>query len=277
MNFSSVHLLTSCTLATMGFLTSAGTLAQVSKLDDASSQLAKQLKPLKPRLIAVVDFCSPEGEAVPLGHYFASTISDFLQQHEKKSHVAEHAAFDADLANLRISCSNLVPGPSLQAAAPHLGTDFLVIGTIQKRNNSYVLQFSPVRVADGNALKPTFIEVEASEFLDSFARPLPPGVLHLNRKVRNNELDMPLCQHCPDPSYTGPGRHYEVQGTAILEVLISTNGNAQQIRPVRLLGYGLDEQAFDAIKKWRFKPATLRKDGTPVAVIIPVEITFRLF
>jgi TonB family protein len=58
--------------------------------------------------------------------------------------------------------------------------------------------------------------------------------------------------------------------------LISANGDLQQIRPLRLLGYGLDEQAFNAIKKWKFKPAT-REDGTPVATIVPVEVTFRLY
>jgi outer membrane biosynthesis protein TonB len=38
----------------------------------------------------------------------------------------------------------------------------------------------------------------------------------------------------------------------------------------------LDEQAFYAIKKWKFRPAK-NKDGTSVAVIVPVEVTFRLY
>jgi hypothetical protein len=63
----------------------------------------------------------------------------------------------------------------------------------------------------------------------------------------------------------------------VLEVLISPAGVAQQIRPVRLLGYGLDEQAYDVIKQWKFKPATLWENGTPVPAIVPVEVTFRLY
>jgi TonB family protein len=43
-----------------------------------------------------------------------------------------------------------------------------------------------------------------------------------------------------------------------------------------LLGYGLDEEAYNTIKKWKFKPAT-EKDGTPVAAVVPVEVTFRLY
>jgi outer membrane biosynthesis protein TonB len=61
-----------------------------------------------------------------------------------------------------------------------------------------------------------------------------------------------------------------------MSVLISPSGEPQQIRPERLAGYGLDEQAFNAIKKWKFAPATSRTDGKPVAIIVPVEVTFRL-
>jgi len=58
--------------------------------------------------------------------------------------------------------------------------------------------------------------------------------------------------------------------------LVSPEGRAQQVRATKLIGYDLDEQAFYAIKKWKFRPAK-NKDGTPVAVIVPVEVTFRLF
>ena len=35
---------------------------------------------------------------------------------------------------------------------------------------------------------------------------------------------------------------------------------------------GLDENAIEAVKQWRFEPAM--KDGKPVAVEINVEVTF---
>jgi len=37
-----------------------------------------------------------------------------------------------------------------------------------------------------------------------------------------------------------------------------------------------DEEAYNAIKKWKFKPA-MRADGTPIATVVPVEVTFRLY
>jgi TonB family protein len=277
MNSSSVSLRGFCVLAFAGLLISPAASAQLSKLDDASGRLAKEFQPLKPHLVAVVDFHSPEGNAAPLGHFFASLVSDFLKKREKQLNIAEHSAFDADIVHLGISSAGLVPGASLQAAAPHLGTDFLVIGTVEKQNSSYVLQLTPVRVADGSTFKSTTIELEASEFLDSFASPFPAGILKFSDIFKSAEIIAPSCRYCPDPLYTQPARRNQVQGTAGFDILISKDGDAQQIRPVRLLGYGLDEQAFNTIKKWKFKPATMKKDGAPVAVITPVDVTFRLF
>jgi TonB family protein len=42
----------------------------------------------------------------------------------------------------------------------------------------------------------------------------------------------------------------------------------------RMLGEGLDANAMEAIRSWRFKPAT--KDGKPVAVYSMIEVNFRL-
>jgi outer membrane biosynthesis protein TonB len=37
---------------------------------------------------------------------------------------------------------------------------------------------------------------------------------------------------------------------------------------------GLNEQAIQAVRQWRFAPATLK--GTPVDVIVEVSVEFRL-
>jgi len=42
----------------------------------------------------------------------------------------------------------------------------------------------------------------------------------------------------------------------------------------RGLGEGLDTQALAAVAGWRFEPA--KKNGQPVAVLINVQVTFRL-
>jgi len=79
----------------------------------------------------------------------------------------------------------------------------------------------------------------------------------------------------PDPSYTDLPGQKKCREVCVLEVLISANGDPQQIRPLRLLGYGLDHRPSNAIKKWKFKPPT-REDGTPVPIIVPVEVNISI-
>jgi len=53
------------------------------------------------------------------------------------------------------------------------------------------------------------------------------------------------------------------------------DGMAKDIKVVKSLGYGLDEKAVEAVRKWRFEPA--EKDGRPVAVQVNIEVSFRLY
>ena len=85
----------------------------------------------------------------------------------------------------------------------------------------------------------------------------------------------PLVIQAPDPVYAEEARLKKVQGTSVLWLIVGTDGHAHDIHVARTLGYGLDEEAINAVRKWRFKPSTL--NGTPVPVQINVEIKFRLF
>jgi protein TonB len=91
-----------------------------------------------------------------------------------------------------------------------------------------------------------------------------------------NIVSLPRCAYCPDPQYTDEAREAKVQGTVMLQVLVSADGRALQIRLVRGIGLGLDERAVQAIRGWKFVPA---HDGTRRAVPawVTVEAIYRLF
>jgi protein TonB len=48
-----------------------------------------------------------------------------------------------------------------------------------------------------------------------------------------------------------------------------------RVRLDRALGDGLDENAMEGVKNWRFIPAT--RNGQPVAVAMNVEVAFNLY
>lgn len=58
-------------------------------------------------------------------------------------------------------------------------------------------------------------------------------------------------------------------------MIVGADGKPRDIRVQPGLGMGLDQKAMEAVKQWRFDPAT--KDGRTVAVQISVEVSFKLY
>jgi TonB family protein len=86
----------------------------------------------------------------------------------------------------------------------------------------------------------------------------------------------PLLVKQIQPGYTEEARAAGVQGTVVLQVEVDPSGRVAMtpIRVIRSLGLGLDEKAIEAVKQWKFKPAT--KNGTPVTAKATIEVSFRL-
>jgi TonB family protein len=84
----------------------------------------------------------------------------------------------------------------------------------------------------------------------------------------------PQALSSPDPKYTKAARKAKIQGHVILWLVVSPSGVPENIRVQRSLEPGLDQNAVDAVRKWRFKPAAY--EGKPVAVQINVDVRFSL-
>lgn len=94
-------------------------------------------------------------------------------------------------------------------------------------------------------------------------------------RAGRNGVGFPVCVYCPDAKYSEAARKAKFQGVVLLQVVISPDGRATRIQVVSGPGLGLDEEAVEAVKTWRFKPA-LGPNRIPVAAQIAVEVQFRL-
>lgn len=74
------------------------------------------------------------------------------------------------------------------------------------------------------------------------------------------------------PAFTEAARNAGVQGKVILELTVNEAGEVTDARVVKGLGYGLDEAALAAAKKYRFAPAT--QAGRPVAFKFVLAMRF---
>ena len=85
----------------------------------------------------------------------------------------------------------------------------------------------------------------------------------------------PRPTHTPEPEYSLQARNAKYQGTVVLNIVIDKAGKISRIRLERALGMGLDENAMEGVKRWRFNPAT--RNGQPVAVEMKIEVSFNLY
>jgi len=91
-----------------------------------------------------------------------------------------------------------------------------------------------------------------------------------------NGVGTPTCFYQPAPEYSEEARKTKYQGAVVVEGVINLDGRVTDIKVVKGVGMGLDENAVAAVKTWRCKPAA-GPSGKPVRTLVPIEVTFRLY
>lgn len=77
-----------------------------------------------------------------------------------------------------------------------------------------------------------------------------------------------------EPGYSDEAAHAGIKGTVTVALTVGEDGIPRDLHVVRSLGFGLDEKAIEAVKQWRFQPA--RVNGQPTPVPATIEVNFRL-
>ena len=104
------------------------------------------------------------------------------------------------------------------------------------------------------------------------ANPEPADIVY---KSGTKGVTNPRPIYQPSPDFSEKARKKKFEGVVILSLIITPEGTVRDPVIAKSLGYGLDEKALEAVRKWKFDPAT--KDGKPVAVRVAVEVNFRLY
>jgi periplasmic protein TonB len=89
-------------------------------------------------------------------------------------------------------------------------------------------------------------------------------------------IGYPVCITCPRPDYSEDARKAKVQGSVLLNVVVLADGKVGSIELVKSLGMGLDQQAINSVRAWKFRPGT-DAAGRAVATRVPIEVQFQLF
>jgi TonB family protein len=86
-------------------------------------------------------------------------------------------------------------------------------------------------------------------------------------------ITAPVAISRQEPAYADIPRFLKIQGTVTFQAVVDEHGAPQDMSLVHSLGYGLDENALEAVRNWRFRPGT--SGGQAVPVIVSLDVNFR--
>jgi outer membrane biosynthesis protein TonB len=101
-------------------------------------------------------------------------------------------------------------------------------------------------------------------------RPTDPGIYRQSTVDQKAKLLTAL-----EPPSNEFAQASGVAGMALYYAVIGADGKPQDVLVARPIGFGLDENAADTIRKASFQPAI--KDGKPVPVLVDLVVQFRIF
>jgi TonB family protein len=88
-------------------------------------------------------------------------------------------------------------------------------------------------------------------------------------------VSSPIVVRQVPPQFSDEARQKKFMGVVLVNLIVDSRGNPQNVHVLRGVGMGLDEKAVEAIRQYRFKPAM--ENGKPVAVQLNVEVNFQIF
>jgi len=271
------------------------TLDQQTQIQDLAARLLKHADAAgckKTCSILVANFTGETGQTSPLAVQLADEVSQELAAQAKGLQIVGRHYLQQYLERERIPSKLLEDDNAARWLAMENGATVVLIGYLKVGLTEATLRAQLLDTKDfasRNAAGKSRIEeavfrnianlgdVEPAEPFGE-ARELDPSKqTYDSSKIRRNDplTSAPSCSFHPDPSYTDAARRVKFQGSLVLRVIISKEGNIPSLQVLKGLPFGLNKQALETVSKWRCQPAKI--NGQPADTMVPIEISFRLY
>ena len=241
-----------------------------SAIDALVQELAEPLKAANAKNVVVLDLRGPNGGLYPAGKWISDRVSVAM-----KAQFSELRIID----RTQLPSSDETPGAPMDVSAifnkeveeaRSVGADVAVEGNFAGVSGQIGVSLAVVKLA----------ELGKTHEMRSHLIPIPKGIddqtfqgippLQLEDgfpRAGKSGINMPVCTYCPNASARG-------SGVVILSIVVTQDGRPDRIKILRSPSPELEAAAVKSVQAWRFKPA-IGFDGKPIAVITPIQITFR--
>ena len=246
--------------------------AQEGEMSILVAPLAKGINHSHKHRLVVLPFLGSDPKEFPLGAYLAKQVSANLS-----SMVRDLETIDASEAHVPLK--HWVYDPkALEEFAGKTNAEIVITGSFSPFGDSLGISLEALKRGESKTLAQNNGQIRLTPELrelipHSMKFETPPDGIY---RGGWGGIGMPECRSCPDPTFPSNERSSGHEGIVVLNVVVGTDGHAHQIEVEKGTSQNFEAAAITAVAKWKFQSAR-GPDGTPVAVRIPVEITFRYF
>lgn len=234
--------------------------------------------------ILVENFRIPSGSTSHLGIQLADSVAAELTAQGRGVQIVDRSQLQDYLVREHIPSAALKDREAARWLATEFHANVALVGTIEDFAGRYNLLTELLNVSDDKVGPQEAVTIAIPEPEEAFApfepydaeRPgqkAPAGAPPFVRAGAGGSV--PSCIYCPAPQYSNAARKVKFMGTVILDVTVAEDGRAKDIRVLKGVPFGLNQQAIRAVNEWTFKPAS--SGDRPVAVRVPIETSFRLY
>lgn len=249
--------------------------SQESQIDALADQMASSLSHSKQKTVVILDFVGPD-ETTVLGQ---ELVARFRAALIKSAH--DFGVEDRSQLLELLRENDLLPGSirDRDTASWYLrksGADAAILGTLSNGSGGLKISLQAFSLRESELFSEFETSMPLTDDLKALLGQHEKDEFPSLPKADEDSYMRPSCTYCPLPPFTAEASRRQSAGTVAMQITIDEDGHAKDIRVENALPYGLTEQATEAVREWRFKPAT-GPNGKPAAVRSNIEVTFHLY
>jgi TonB family protein len=252
-----------------------------ASIDTTISQLAARiadpLQKVHATRVVFADLKGPDGQTHPFGRWISDKLANSCNKDFPGLEIIIRPQHEEAAGGVDEAGNQKQPFKSVEEWARSVGANVVVTGTFARISDVIGISLRAMTSSDQpRTLAEATGLVPVSDVITRLSPDPIPSPKDGIPRAGVGGVGVPECTYCPAPRYSGEARKSKAEGTVVLEVVITPDGRATNIKILRDPGGGLGSLAIEAVRKWKFKPAD-GPDGRPVAVLCPIEVNFRFF